>query len=196
MVAYRDIVAFVRDRVTEAVYAHCTATAETAADLANHHGIDSRRARDAALLHDVARSLDDAALIKEAERFGIAPSLIERQAPVLLHARVGAKMVEQELGVTDSETVAAIVAHTTGARHMHVMARLVFVADYAEPSRNLPGADEVRALLPERLDEALLSVVRRKIAHVMQSGGVVAPASIELWNELAQTLSGTAGQTS
>ena len=52
---------FVRCRASEEIYKHCVATAEMAADLANHHGLDAQKARDAGLLHDAARSLDDAA---------------------------------------------------------------------------------------------------------------------------------------
>ncbi len=190
MIEYSELEKFARHRLPEGLYSHCVATGRTALDLATHHRFDSRRARAAGLLHDIARSLNDGKLIEEAERFGIVVSALERTAPVLLHGKVGAKVVETELGITDAQIIEAIAVHTTGARGMDAIARIVFVADYAEPTRDLPGADEVRALLPERLDEAVLTVVRHKIDHVMQSGAAVDPRCVELRDELVQKMPG------
>jgi len=177
---------YVRQHTSEEVYKHCVATAEMAANLAEHHGLDSQKAKDAGLLHDVARSLDDATLITEAERLGVEPSEIERDNPVLLHAKVAARMAQDELGLTDPEILEAIAAHTTGARGMGKLARVVFVADYAEPTRDMPGVASVRALLPDHLDEAVLLVLKNKMDYVKQLGRTVDLRSIELWDELVQ----------
>jgi len=183
---YSKLEQFVCRRIPEQLYRHCVATAQTALDLAKYHGIDPRKARDAGLLHDIARSLDDATLLKEATRLDILVSEVEETVPVLLHAKVGAKIAERELGISDPETIEAIAVHTTGSCGMGLVARVVFVTDYAEPTRDLAGADEVRALLPGRLDEAVLSVLRHKIQYVLESGAPVDPHSVELWNELVQ----------
>ncbi len=135
-------------------------------------------------MHDIARPLDDGKLVEEAERLGLVVSEIESAAPVLLHGRVGARIVESQLGITDPQILEAIVMHTTGAPGMGGIARTVFVADYAEPTRELAHAEEVRALLPERLDEAVLTVVRHKIDYVTQSGRVIDPRCVKLRNEL------------
>jgi len=177
---------YVRKHTSEEVYRHCVATAEMAANLAKHHGLDSQKARDAGLLHDVARSLDDGALIREAERLGVEPSEAEKDNPILLHAKVAARKAQDELGLTDPETLEAIAAHTTGARGMGKIARVVFVADYAEPTRDMPGVESVRALLPDRLDEAVLLVLKNKMDYVRRLGGIAEASSIQLWNELGQ----------
>lgn len=184
MIKYSELEEFVRRRTSERLYAHCVATAQMACELAAHHGLDSRKALAAGLLHDIARPLDDGKLVEEAERLDLVVSEAERAAPVLLHGRVGARIVETELGITDPQILEAIVVHTTGAPGMGGIARTVFVADYAEPTRELAGAEEVRALLPERLDEAVLTVVRHKIDYVTQSGRAIDPRCVELRNEL------------
>ena len=175
---------YVRQHTSEEVYKHCVATAEMAADLAKHHGLDSQKARDAGLLHDVARSLDEAGLIREAERLGVEPLDIEKDNPVLLHAKVAARMAQDELGLTDPEILEAIAAHTTGARGMGKLARVVFVADYAEPTRDMPGVESVRALLPDHLDKAVLLVLKNKMDYVKRLGRVADPHSVELQDEL------------
>lgn len=177
---------YVRHHTSDQVYKHCVATAEMAANLAARHGLDSDKARDAGLLHDVARSLDEAELIKEAERLGVEPSDMEKDNPVLLHAKVAARMAQDELGLTDPEILEAIAAHTTGARGMGKLARVVFVADYAEPTRDMPGVESVRALLPGHLDEAVLLVLKNKMDYVERLGHTADPRSIELWDELVQ----------
>jgi len=177
---------FVLCRASEEIYKHCVATGEMAADLANHHGLDVQKARDAGLLHDAARSLDDATLIREADRLGIEPSDIERDNPVLLHAKVAARMARYELGITDREILEAIEAHTTGARGMGKLARVLFVADYAEPTRDMPGVETVRALLPDHLDEAVVLILKNKMDYVRRRGRAADPRSIELWDELVK----------
>lgn len=190
MVEYSELERIVRRRLPEELYQHCVATGQAAYDLATYHGFDSQKARAAGLLHDIARSLDDGKLIHEAERLGVVVSESDRTAPVLLHGRVGAKVVEKELGITDPQVIEAIAVHTTGAPGMSAIARLVFVADYAEPARDLAGAEEIRALLPERLDEAVLAIVGYKIDYVMESGAVVDPRCLELRDELVRKMAG------
>ena len=190
MIPHAKLEEFVRGRASEDVYRHCVATAEMAADLASYHGLDSQRARVAGLLHDIARSLDEAALIKEAERLGIVPSQLERSSPVLLHASVAARIVQQEIGITDPEILEAIGVHTTGTLGMGALARVVFVADYAEPTRDMLGAENVRALLPDHLDEAVLLVLQNKMDYVKRLGQVPDPRSIQLRNELVQKEAG------
>jgi predicted HD superfamily hydrolase involved in NAD metabolism len=157
-----------------------------AAELARYHRLDSRKAREAGLLHDVARSLDESALLKQAERFGLEPSEFEKSEPVLLHGKVGARIVQEEVGVTDAETLEAIEVHTTGASGLSALARVLFVADYAEPTRDMLGVGDVRALLPEYLDEAVLLVLKNKMEHVKRLGRIADPRSIAMWNELRQ----------
>ena len=186
MIDYSQMERLVRGRTPETIYAHCAATAQMARDLAAYYGLDSHKAWLAGLLHDIARPLDDGKLIDEAERLGVEIAEIERAAPVLLHSKVGARIAETQLGISDPQILEAITVHTTGAPGMGDLARVVFVADYAEPTRELAGAGEVRALLPEHLDEAVLAVVRHKIDYVRQSGGTVDPRCVELQNELAR----------
>jgi predicted HD superfamily hydrolase involved in NAD metabolism len=184
MTDYSELEELIRRRTPESLYSHCVATARMARDLAAHHGLDSRKAWVAGLLHDIARPLDDGKLLEEADRRGVEVAETERTAPVLLHGKVGARIAETELGITDPQIVEAITVHTTGAPGMGEIARIVFVADYAEPTRQLAGAQKVRGLLPERLDEAVLTVVRHKIDHVTRSGRAIDPRCVELRSEL------------
>jgi predicted HD superfamily hydrolase involved in NAD metabolism len=157
-----------------------------AAELARYHGLDTQKARVAGLLHDMARSLDESALIEQAEQFGIAPSRLERDNPVLLHAAVAARIAQDYLGIHDPEIIEAIAVHTTGMRGMGALARVLFVADYAEPTRDMPGVESVRALLPENLKDAVLLVLENKIEYVKKAGLTVDPRAIELHARMVQ----------
>ena len=53
------------------------------------HGVDTRKARHAGLLHDLARLYTPERLIAECEARGFAIEAAEREHPVLLHARLG-----------------------------------------------------------------------------------------------------------
>ena len=46
----------------------------------------------------------------------------------------------------DDEIYNAIWWHTTGHAHMTLLEKVIYLADYIEPSRNFPGVDKLRAV--------------------------------------------------
>ena len=59
-------------------------------------------------------------------------------------------------GTECGEVVRAIRWHTTGRADMSVMEKILYIADYAEPTRDFPGVERLRAALVRSLDEAVL----------------------------------------
>jgi len=137
-------------------YRHSVRTAEYAGGLAARWGADPAEAALAGLLHDCARDIDPAALLKMARGSGILVDAIEAEHPPLLHGKVGAVLASREFGVADAEVLRALETHPTGAADMGPLARVLFVADHAEPGRTYPGVDELRRLAEQDLDGALL----------------------------------------
>jgi predicted HD superfamily hydrolase involved in NAD metabolism len=124
-------------------YAHSVRVARCAGLLAHRHGLDSRKARLAGLLHDLARLYPGDRLIAECEARGFPIGPREREHPVLLHAPLGAAIAREKFGVDDDEVLSAIEKHTTGAPEMSPLDCTVYLADSLEPDRRFP---ERRAL--------------------------------------------------
>lgn len=135
--------------------AHVLGTEATAAALAQRYGADVEKARVAALLHDSTKRFSPQEQLALCERYGIAPDEGERRAPRLLHAVTGAALARSVFGA-DEEICGAIRWHTTGRPGMTLLEKIIYLADYMEPTRDFDGVEELRRAVWADLDGGLL----------------------------------------
>jgi len=171
--------AYAHDRLSGKRYGHTRRVADTAERLARLHGLDGDRARLAALLHDSARELGNAELLRLAKELGHEVIEAEREKPNLLHGPVAAGLTRRELGVEDAEVLEAVRVHTTGAPGMGALALALYVADKIEPARDYEGVEDLRALAEVDLREATLGALRRAISYNESRGRETHPLSLE-----------------
>lgn len=157
---------------------HVLGTEQEAIRLAERYGADVEKARTAALLHDCTKKLDMAAQLELCRRYGIQLDELERQALKLLHARTGAAVARDVFGV-DEEIYSAIRWHTTGRAGMTLLEKIIYLADYIEPSRDFPGVDKLRNVCYENLDRGLLLGLEMTIEEMRGMGNPVHHATIE-----------------
>ncbi len=141
-------------------YAHSVRVARCAALLAQRHGLDSRKARLAGLLHDLARLYSNDRLIAESEARGLPVGTREREHPVLLHAPLGAAIAREKFGIEDDAVLSAIAKHTTGEGEMSPLDCAVYLADSLEPDRSFPERAALWELALRDLTEATRETVR------------------------------------
>ena len=165
------------ERLSDKRYEHTLRVADTAERLAVIHGLDPRRARLAALLHDAAREVGKEALLSLARQEGVPVGEPEREKPMLLHGPVAAALARRELGVEDEEVLGAVRAHTTGEPGMGPLALALFVADKIEPERDQPGIEELRDLASKDLRRAAASALERSISYNEERGQETHPES-------------------
>lgn len=89
------------------------------------------------------------------EKYGIIPDKLEAKSEKLLHSKTGAAIARERFGVS-SRVEEAIRWHTTGKPDMTKLEKIIYLADYIEPSRDFPGLDRLRRLAYEDLDRALV----------------------------------------
>lgn len=154
-----------RASLSEKRYTHLKGVADTAETLARKHGIPPRKARLAALLHDISRESSPDELLDTAQRRGIEPDDFTADRPMLLHGPVAAEVARRELGIEDPEILEAVRFHTTGAPEIGPVAIAVYVADKIEPGRDYPSVDSLRELAKKNLNEAAASILRAARAH-------------------------------
>ncbi len=111
--------------------------------LAQRHGLASHKARLAGMLHDLARLYSPERLLAECEARGFTIDPVERERPMLLHARLGAAIARERFGVEDGEVLSAIEKHTNGAPDMSPLDCAVYLADSLEPARSFPERAEL-----------------------------------------------------
>jgi predicted HD superfamily hydrolase involved in NAD metabolism len=159
-------------------YAHVLRVARFATMLARTHGRDTRRARIAGLLHDLARLYSSERLITECTERGLTIDTFERAHPIVLHARLGAEIARSEYGVTDDAILSAIAKHTVAAAHMSALDKIVYLADALEPGRTFAERAVFAQVAVRDLDAAMRDVLQSTIAYLQARGEPIAPQTL------------------
>ena len=157
---------------------HVLGTEQEAVRLAERYGADVRKAQVAALPHDCTKKLDMEQQLALCRRYGIRLDELEQKALKLLHAKTGAAIARDVFGV-DDEIYRAIWWHTTGHANMTLLEKIIYLADYIEPSRDFPGVDKLRSVCYKDLDEGLLLGLEMSIEEMTNMGNPVHHATIE-----------------
>lgn len=152
--------------------AHVLGTEAEAVRLARRYGADERDARMAALLHDCTKKLFMEEQLALCELYQIPLDKLEKKALKLLHAKTGAALARDVFGVSDA-VYQAIRWHTTGKADMSLLEKIIYLADYIEPTRDFPGVEELRRLCYENLDKGLLLGLTMTVQEMEAMGSPV-----------------------
>lgn len=174
---------YLTDKFDKERYEHIYSVQETAVRLAIRHNADVWKTHLAALLHDVAKWMCDDELYQHVSRYNIQLDPIEEKMPALLHAIVGVKCAIERFQVTDLEVLEAIRCHTTGNASMGLIAKLIYVADFSEPTREYSEAERVREIAINNLDQAVHDVACYKIGFLLKKGWIIHSNTIHTYNE-------------
>ncbi|MCD4686194.1 MAG: bis(5'-nucleosyl)-tetraphosphatase (symmetrical) YqeK [Anaerolineae bacterium] len=164
---------------------HVRGVVITASRLADRYAPgEARRVRLGGWIHDVAKAWDDARLLAYAEAHNLPISDIERVVPMLLHGAVSYALAATHFGLNDDALREACALHTTGAPGMCMAAKIVFLADLCEPTRNFKRVKRLRATLDHNLNSALLLAADITLRHLIKRGRIIDPRGVALRNAL------------
>ncbi len=164
---------------------HVIGCCDTAQELAARYGADVTDAARAGILHDVTKALSENAQRLVCDRYEITLTKSERENDKLLHAKTAAAVAKHIFGEND-RVCDAIFWHTTGKADMTLLEKIIYIADYMEPSRDFPGVEILRELVADDLDAALLEGFRMSLELLRSRGKVIDPNSLQAWEYLAK----------
>jgi nicotinate-nucleotide adenylyltransferase len=75
----------------------------------------------------------------------------------------------------------AIRWHTTGKADMTTLEKIIYLADYIEPTRNFEGVDQMRQLAYEDLDKAMAQGLNMSLEDLRKRNVEPHQISIEAW---------------
>jgi len=105
----------------------------------------------------------------------------------LLHAAPAAHFLRTRCGVTDKEILSAVYYHTTSRAGAGVLDKLLYCADYLDPSREIRDSEPDVGVLSERmltdLDVVYRDILGRKLAHTISRGRPLHSNGTAAWNE-------------
>ena len=166
-------------------YLHVLGVQFTCASLAMKYHANIEKAQIAGLIHDCAKHLSDEMQLEECIKYKIPVTEIETKVPALLHSKVGAYYAKSVYGIEDEDILNAIIYHTTGRPNMTLLEKILYVADYIEPSRpadKMRGLNEVRGMAFEDLDATIVKIASNTLDYVNSGKGEVDETSIDTLN--------------
>lgn len=180
---YAKYMEYLMQNTDEKRLQHSIGTANEAVKLAKVYGADQTKAEIAGLLHDVAKGKCKHGFKRLADEYGIEVDEIEAENAELIHGKLGAAMIEKQLGIHDDEILCAIRWHTTGRRGMTLLDKIIYLADLIEPNRHFEGIEEIRRIAYQNIDEAMREALKQVMAFVQCKGFALHPHSIEAYND-------------
>ncbi len=163
-----------KNTLSERRYIHSIGVMESAVSLAERFGADVEKARLAGLLHDCAKEVNKDEAVRLCDELGIEIDDEKRLQKGLLHADLGAEFIKIEYDVFDEEIYNAIKYHTMGRCDMTMLDKIIYLADFIEPSRReFDGISRLKELCMEDLDEAMLFAINLSISFVLSKGKVL-----------------------
>ena len=149
--------------------AHVAGCESEAVRLAMHWGEEPETAAEAGILHDITKKLNFDEQLILCGKYGIINDNLELNCPKLLHAKTGAALARELFGVSD-RVYEAIRWHTTGKPDMTLLEKIIYLADYIEPTRDFPGVDKLRELCFEDIDAAMALGLEMSLEDIRSYG--------------------------
>lgn len=177
-----DIKLKLKSTLTPKRFNHSLNVMECAVEMAARYGEDAGRAAIAGLLHDCARDIKGEQIFILCGKYNVEVDEISRLQPEILHGPLGARIAEEDYGIRDSCILNAIRYHTTGCENMGSLEKIIFLADFIEPSRNFAGIEDIRRMAYDNIDNALVMAMDKTIAYVISKRALIHPTTIKARN--------------
>ena len=106
---------------------------------------DIQRLRAAAILHDITKELTTDNQIRLCQKYGVPVSEDDLASPKIFHSVTGAYYAKEHYPeYVDEDIFNAILYHTTGRPEMTLSEKLIYLADYIEPTRTFDDCVKLR----------------------------------------------------
>ncbi len=160
--------------------AHVVGCESEAVMLAKTWGEDPDAAATAGILHDITKRCRGKEQLKLCEEYGIVLDEAQKRSPGVLHALTGAHLARELFHISD-EIYNAIRWHTTGKPDMTRLEKILYLADFIEPTRDFPGLDELRRLSYQDLNAAMALALSMCLGNLRRNGQDIVPETLEAY---------------
>ena len=151
-----------------------------------------RKLRACAILHDITKEKSTAEQIALCDRFGYKVSIEDINSPKVFHSVTGAYLAKELYGNYVCKTVFnGIKYHTTGREKMSLFEKLIYLADYIEPTRTFEDCVKLREYFYsakeftlEHLNSTLLLSYDMTIKNLLDENMCVHSATVKARNYL------------
>lgn len=180
---YDNIISILKETQKPSRFTHTMGVAYTSCSLAMCYGEDIEKAFLSGLLHDCSKTTDADYLAMAAEYDVEIPEYAFKK-PGTLHAPLSAEIAKDKFKIEDEAVLMAITSHNFGRPGMSMLEKILYIADYIEPSRNfdLEKLTFYRNLAFKDLDKCLVLILKDTIDFVEKNGYPLVPITLDTYS--------------
>ena len=193
----------VRNYMSEYRYLHTLSVVNECEKLAGLFDIDSKKLIICAYLHDITKEMSTEDQIKLFCEYGDKPTQDTLDSPKTMHAFSAPLLIKKDFPeYADRTVLQAVKYHCTGRANMNLYDKLLYLADYIEPTRKFKDCIELRRFFYEgnadnknngtdtdtdkrnRLDETILLSLKYTISDLIKNSMPIHKQTINAYNFL------------
>jgi nicotinate-nucleotide adenylyltransferase len=152
-----------REALNTERFLHSRNTALLAFDMCRRFGIEAETGYLAGIAHDLGKQIDNKLMLKLAETDGMEISALEKKHPNLLHGRAGAVLLKERFNIHNDDVFEAVAFHTSGRENMGDLAKVIYIADKTEVSRNIDPAFRKMCYEEKELDSIFYAILNKTV---------------------------------
>lgn len=186
----------IKDYMSDYRYNHTLSVAKECKSLADLFHIDATNLVCAAYLHDITKEMsveDQLQLFKEAN---IPLDEDTKKSPKTLHSFSAPLFIKKTFPeYANNEVLNAIRFHTTAKANMILIEKLLYLADYIEPTRKFEDCKKLREYFYSSkddkfvtLDKAILISLKNTIDELSREGSFIHKETLNAYNYLLKQI--------
>ncbi len=165
-------------------YLHTIRVVDTAVEIARLYNVDVIQVKVAAMLHDITKEKPVEWQKKILEENEATDQYLLTVVPIM-HAYTGSVFAKSKFGIDDEVVLDAIKYHTIGNPAMDDVAKVVYIADYIEPSRVQENVEKIRTLIGnESLNKIIKVIIENEVLYFNRIGKEIHPKTKELYKSI------------
>jgi len=177
-----------RETLSTGRFLHSRNTALMASDMCRRFGLDPMAGYLAGIAHDLAKQIENKQLLKIVKNAEIKISPLEKDKPNILHGKAAAVLLRDRFFIHNKDVLEAVACHTSGSENMGPLAKVIYIADKTESSRNIDS--ELREMCltfaggESDLDIILFAVLERTIKKLQAKKLDLSDDTLRLYNKM------------
>lgn len=168
-VIYKKVDEYLKKNMSEKRYNHTLGVVKVAEELASINNVDISKVKLAAILHDIVKEWTNDEINEFCQNNSLDFSYLNDYENVL-HSHLGSKVAEINFNVIDEDILSAIKYHTTGRANMNKLEKIIYLADFLDPNRDIEkyreNFEKAKLYAYENLDKGMSFVLERTLIYL------------------------------
>ncbi|WP_250277763.1 nicotinate-nucleotide adenylyltransferase [[Clostridium] colinum] len=180
---YEKQINILKQNLNEKRFYHSIQVAKEAKSLAIEHNEDKEKAFLAGLVHDCCKCFSLPKIYEACEKYNFKLDEVLKKQPDLAHSFLGYYVAKDIYNIKDENILNSIKYHTTGKKNMSNLEKIIYIADYIEPTRPyFEGIYKARELAYKDLDKAMAYILENTIQFNLKKGRIIHHLSMEAYD--------------